>query len=61
MGNWNIRVKTTDRDNLTVAASYNGKAVDLTDKTTVCNVAGLLAQVSCTMVSQLKKGKENDK
>lgn len=50
MDRWNIRVKIEGED-ISVSASYNGKAVEMTDKTTAYNVAGVLARVSTLMVS----------
>lgn len=60
MDNWKIKVNIDD-ESFTVRASLNGKQIDTTDKTSAQNIAGILAQVACKMVSHFNNINNKDK
>lgn len=59
MDSWKIKV-SIDGENISVQASLNGKRIKMTDETSAKNIAGILAQVSCKMVSHFNHKATND-
>lgn len=48
-----------DGDTLHLKASLNGKQIDVTDKTSACNIAGLLSKVSAKIVAHFNRVETN--
>ena len=55
---WKIKVNI-DGDQMAVCASLNGKHIDMSDKASACNIAGMLAQVSVIMVKHFNRPSAN--
>ncbi|HBF06538.1 MAG TPA: hypothetical protein DDW28_10840 [Prevotella sp.] len=51
---WKIRVNI-DGDTLHLKASLNGKQIDVTNKTSACNIAGLSSKVSAKIVAHFNQ------